>query len=156
MNLYHGTDIFSADNILHNGIDLSASRRGLDFGAGFYVTPRLAQARVWAEGTIAPCVLSMGLDETGLVIKGFDSPNQELAEFVVRNRLRLPIKHNYDWAYGPMADYGVSHLYTRYLAHKVTFEQAVKQIRQDPNGWQWVVLTQRAIQNLKNIRKVEL
>ena len=37
--------------------------------------PRLVQARVWAEGTIAPCVLSMELDEAGLVIKGFDSPS---------------------------------------------------------------------------------
>lgn len=156
MKLYHGTDIFSANDILRNGIDLTASRCGLDFGAGFYVTPRLVQARVWAEGTIAPCVLSMELDEAGLVIKGFDSPSQEWAEFVVKNRLRLPVEHNYDCVYGPMADYGVSRLYTRYRAHKVTFEEAVRQIRQDPNGWQWVVLTQRAIKNLKYIRKVEL
>lgn len=51
MKLYHGTDVFSADDILRNGIDLNASRQGLDFGAGFYVTPRLAQARVWAVGS---------------------------------------------------------------------------------------------------------
>ncbi|WP_303817921.1 hypothetical protein [Selenomonas ruminantium] len=40
MKLYHGTDLFSAEQILQKGIDITAGRKGLDFGTGFYVTPR--------------------------------------------------------------------------------------------------------------------
>lgn len=156
MKLYHGTDLFSAEQILQKGIDITAGRKGLDFGTGFYVTPRLTQAIIWAKGSLAPCVLSMELDEDGLLIKGFDNPNREWAEFVVRNRLRLPVCVDYDCVYGPMADYGVSRMYAKYMANKLTVEQAIENVRQDTNGWQWVVLTEKAVKNVHDIRKVEI
>ena len=155
MRLYHGTDVFSADKILREGINVRAGRKGLDFGTGFYVTPRLSQAKIWAQGTVAPCVLSMELDETGLKILGFDAPTREWAEFVVKNRLRLIEDTGYDCVYGPMADYGISRLYAQYKAGKITIEKAIEKVRKDPNGWQWVVLTERAVKNIKEIRKVE-
>lgn len=38
MRLYHGTDLLSAKDICVNGIDLSKSRKHIDFGRGFYLT----------------------------------------------------------------------------------------------------------------------
>ncbi|MBO6294019.1 MAG: DUF3990 domain-containing protein [Selenomonas sp.] len=156
MKLFHGTDIFSADKILNEGISLSHGRPFLDFGQGFYTTPHLAQAIDWAEGTISPCVLSMELDESNLKIKGFDTPSREWAEFVIKNRFGLIPPTEFDCIYGPMADSGVSRLYARYQAHRLTMEAAINKIRANTNGWQWVVLSNNAVKHISNIRKVVL
>jgi hypothetical protein len=46
--LYHGTLKRFAELILQNGIDLSKSQIGRDFGIGFYTTTILYQAEDWA------------------------------------------------------------------------------------------------------------
>lgn len=46
--LYHGTSKKSANNIKKHGVDLSYSRKNLDFGAGFYLTSNKGQAKNWA------------------------------------------------------------------------------------------------------------
>jgi len=154
--LYHGTDIFNAEKILTNGISVTAGRPFMDFGQGFYTTPRLAQAAEWARNTVAPCILSMELDENGLKIKGFDSPTKEWAEFIIKNRFGLLPPTVYDCIYGPMADSGVSRMYARYRAKLLTFEEAVRRVSINTNGWQWVVLSNNAVNNISNIRKVVL
>lgn len=156
MKLYHGTDLFSAENIIKGGISVSVGRPFMDFGRGFYATPRLAQAIEWARGTMAPCVLSMELDETSLKIKGFDAPNKEWAEFVIKNRFGLIARTDYDCIYGPMADSGVSRMYARYKARLLTIEAAIEKVRANPNGWQWVMLSNNAVNHISEIRKVEL
>ncbi len=55
-----------------------------------------------------------------------------------------------------MADYGVSRMYAKYMANKLTVEQAIEKVRQDTNGWQWVGLTEKAVKNVHDIRKVEI
>lgn len=53
--VYHGTDLVSANAIvtpsngLSHSVSVSASRTGLDFGQGFYVTTILQQAIDWAN-----------------------------------------------------------------------------------------------------------
>ena len=153
--LYHGTDIFSAEKIINIGIDIYIGRPYLDFGQGFYTTPSLTQAQVWAKGTDSPCVIAMDFDETGLRIKGFSKPDRDWAEFVVKNRLQLIKTTDYDCIYGPMADAGVSRMRKLYRDHKLSIEQAIKRVGANPNGWQWVMLNERAVKNIKNIRKVE-
>ncbi len=44
-----------------------------------------------------------------------------------------------------MADAGVSRMYARYRAHKLTIEQAIDQLGANSNGWQWVVLSHKAL-----------
>ena len=156
MKLFHGTDIFSAEKIIKNGISVSIGRPFMDFGQGFYTTPRLAQAIEWARGTLAPCVLSLELDECGLEIKGFDAPTREWAEFVIQNRFGLMPPTDYDCIYGPMADSGVSRMYARYVANKLTVEEAINKVRSNTNGWQWVMLSNKAVSHISDIRKVEL
>ena len=41
MKLYHGTDIFSAEEINKEGISVSVGCPFMDFGRDFYTTPRL-------------------------------------------------------------------------------------------------------------------
>ena len=156
MRLYHGTDIFSADKIIKEGISVSAGRPFMDFGRGFYTTPRLAQAIEWARGTLAPCVISMELDEADLKIKGFDSPSREWAKFIIQNRFGLISTTDYDCIYGPMADSGVSRMYARYKSKRLTIEEAVSKVQANTNGWQWVMLSNKAVNNVSDIRKVEL
>ena len=58
--LYHGTDHFSAADILLRGIDLSAGRQKRHFscGSGFYLTNSLDSALNWAKSTTAkPAIL---------------------------------------------------------------------------------------------------
>ena len=55
LTVYHGTDLASAEEIVRlqgersHSIDISKSRKDLDFGQGFYVTTRLDQAIAWAN-----------------------------------------------------------------------------------------------------------
>ena len=49
LSLYHGTVGSYADDIVANGIDLAKGRAGRDFGRGFYMTRREAQAISWAN-----------------------------------------------------------------------------------------------------------
>lgn len=58
--LYHGTDHFSAADILLRGIDLCAGRQKRDFscGSGFYLSNSLDSALNWAKSTTAkPAIL---------------------------------------------------------------------------------------------------
>lgn len=49
LNLYHGTDLNSAEKILKNSINLQYCRKLTDFGQGFYTTTYLHQAKNWAN-----------------------------------------------------------------------------------------------------------
>ena len=98
----------------------------------------------------------MDLDETNLSIKGFDAPTREWAEFVVKNRFGIISPTKYDCIYGPMADSGVSRMYARYQANKLSLEDAIEKVHANSNGWQWVVLSNNAVNHISNIRKVEL
>ena len=155
MKLFHGTDLISAENIIKNGISIGIGRPFMDFGRGFYTTPRLAQAIEWANGTLAPCVLSMELDESDLKVKGFDYPTKEWAAFVIQNRFGLIPPTDYDCIYGPMADSSVSRMYARYRAKQLTIEAAIEKVRANTNGWQWVMLSNKAVSHISDIRKVE-
>lgn len=46
MILYHGTDTFSAEKILTNGISISVGRPFMDFGQGFYIYGPMADSGV--------------------------------------------------------------------------------------------------------------
>ena len=154
MRLYHGTDLSQAENIIKKGVDLSKSRKYLDFGRGFYLTPSYSQAENWSKRTGSPCVLGFELDVTNLNVKKFNKADRDWAEFIVKNRLGIPVDE-YDVVSGPMADTGVSHVRRDYLSHRTTFEQAVNKIVGNTIGHQVVVLKKKAVCSLTFIRKVE-
>ena len=78
IKLYHGSN-----TIVHR-IDLSLSKKGKDFGRGFYLNPNKEQAKAMAERTVrrmmsgSPIVNSFWFDDTwltetaGLKVRIFD------------------------------------------------------------------------------------
>ena len=89
--LYHGS------NVAIERIDLSRSKRGKDFGQGFYLNANPDQAmdmatrttRFLNEGTPTLSCFEFDEDEAtkdGLNIKVFTDYTEEWAEFVVMNR----------------------------------------------------------------------
>ncbi|MBM4384382.1 MAG: DUF3990 domain-containing protein [Deltaproteobacteria bacterium] len=71
LELFHGTDAASAHSILGSGVSLSYCSPLTDFGAGFYTTTNLTQARDWAIARAtragrAPAVVGFAVDRTWL------------------------------------------------------------------------------------------
>ena len=109
--LYHGSNV----DIVR--IDLSRSKRGKDFGQGFYLNDNPDQAKAMAVRTTRfmnegqPTLSCFEFDEDeakkeGLNIKIFTDYSEEWAEFVVMNRKNnsdTPA-HPYDIVMGPVAD----------------------------------------------------
>lgn len=100
IDLYHGTDKQSEENIMENGINVCHNRNIGDFGQGFYLSPREDIARLWAlrKGYLTkPGMIKVLLKadfKRQLKVKVFEeigkgtSPTNilEWAQFVVNNR----------------------------------------------------------------------
>lgn len=136
MILYHGS------NIKISEIDLSRSKRGKDFGRGFYLNANMKQAmdmavrtsRTLGEGS--PVISAFDFDiETaeadGLDIKVFPDYSEEWAEFVVRNRKNNTDKpiHEHDIVIGPIADDTVGVQIRRYIMGYMSASALVKELR---------------------------
>ncbi|MCD7927204.1 DUF3990 domain-containing protein [Phocaeicola sp.] len=115
MILYHGTytDI--------QVIDLDQCMPYKDFGKGFYLTDIEQQAKDMSirksrfVHNSSPCILRYEFDEQcltdgSLLVKTFEAPTEEWAEFIIANRYNPEnnIIHNYDIVIGPIADDGVA------------------------------------------------
>ena len=91
ITLYHGS------NVEINQIDLSLSRKGKDFGCGFYLNANKQQATEMAIRTAnrmrngSPIVCAFEFDNSilsknELNVKVFDDYSVEWAEFILMNR----------------------------------------------------------------------
>jgi hypothetical protein len=108
MILYHGS------NLIVYEPQLIGQTRGLDFGAGFYLTTSEEQARKFSEivvnrrktGIAAVNVyeLDMYTAEHSLNICRFTEANSEWLEFVKDNRLKQYIGAEYDVVIGAVAN----------------------------------------------------
>lgn len=117
---YHATTIESLENILKNGVkhDYNIHRR-LDFGYGFYLTPKLNQAKSYIQRS-APylvddvsktqfVIIEFELNLSKLIkqykLKVFPHYNDTFAEFVFNCRKNRHKKiHHYDMILGVMSD----------------------------------------------------
>ena len=124
LKLYHGS------NVIINEIDLCLSRKGKDFGCGFYLNPNESQAMEMAIRTTQrqkegkPIVNTFIFDETVLTdessplsVKVFVDYSKEWAEFILMNRKNLTSTpaHTYDIVIGPIADDTVGLQMRRYM-----------------------------------------
>ncbi len=102
MIVYHGTDSYSAQNIIQNGIDLTYGEKSVDNARGFYTTPSLefatrrakmvtASARGFRkDDELKAVVLQIEIDENlfnRLHIKEFVGCTYEWKEFIFYNRI---------------------------------------------------------------------
>lgn len=129
-------------NVGIDAIDLSLSKKGKDFGQGFYLNPSYKQALEMAEfkvdifGVGIPLVSSFDFDEdaareAGLSIKVFDDYSKEWAQFVVDNRNNnsdYPI-HDFDIVIGPIADDKVGFQIRKYIENEISIDKLIERIK---------------------------
>lgn len=157
--LYHGS------NVVIERIDLSRTKRGKDFGQGFYLNANPDQAMAMAVRTARflnegqPTLSCFDFDEEeakalGLNIKIFTDYSEEWAEFVVMNRKNnsdVPA-HSYDIVIGPIADDTVGVQIRRYIMGYLSASALVDELKfRGDHAVQYFFGTPRAIELLKRI-----
>lgn len=158
ITLYHGS------NVPIKTIDLSLSKPDKDFGKGFYLTDIREQALDMAKrrarilGVGAPVVTAFDFDETLLArniikVKRFDGPDEEWAEFILKNRhaSRNNFHHDFDIVVGPVADDGVAFQLGRYERGLISLATLAEELKFKKLNRQYYFGTERAIQYLKRI-----
>jgi len=159
ITLYHGSNV----EIGH--IDLSRSRRGKDFGKGFYLNANMQQALDMAKRTVrrmsagSPVVNAYEFDESVLAscdgrlkIKIFDDYCEEWAMFVLMNRNNNTDKlvHPYDIVVGPIANDTVGVQIRRFINGYIPINVLIEELRYRGNhAVQYFFGTEKAIRLLK-------
>ena len=159
IELYHGS------NISIDKIDLSYSRKGKDFGCGFYLNPNREQALDMAVRTTQrmmegePIVNTYLFDNdflkenSPLSIKIFAEYSIEWAEFVLMNRRSLNkiSLHSYDIVIGPIANDTVGLQMQRFIQGYISIERMIEELRFNKPAIQYYFGTEAAIKHLKKI-----
>lgn len=136
ITLYHGS------NVSIEQIDLSLSRKGKDFGCGFYLNANRQQAMDMAIRTTqrmrsgTPTVTAYLFDESilnqsELNIKIFDDYSVEWAEFVLMNRKNTSDTpaHPYDIVIGPIANDTVGVQIRRFIMGYISMERLIEELK---------------------------
>ena len=160
LKLYHGS------NVIINEIDLCLSRKGKDFGCGFYLNPNESQAMEMAIRTTQrqkegkPIVNTFIFDETVLTdessplsLKVFVDYSKEWAEFILMNRKNLTSTpaHTYDIVIGPIADDTVGLQMRRYMLGYIDIDRMIEELRFRKPAIQYFFGTEKAIRYLRKI-----
>ena len=159
IRLYHGS------NVAIETIDLSRSKRGKDFGQGFYLNANPDQAMEMAARTTRflnegiPTLSCFEFDEdkameNGLNIKVFTGYSEEWAEFVVMNRKNNSdvSAHPYDIVIGPIADDTVGVQIRRFIMGYMSASALVEELRfKGDHAVQYFFGTPKAVNLLKRI-----
>lgn len=161
MKLYHGSDIDI------DIIDLQKSKKGKDFGQGFYLTSDQKQAydiavlRSLATMSV-PIINVYEFDENNIFNKDlkvltFDSYSPEWAEFILKNRRNnssTPV-HNFDIVYGPIANDRVGQQIRRLLDNEIDFSTFIEKLRyMKGTTYQYFFGTRKALNLLKKLPSI--
>lgn len=159
--LYHGSNM----NI--DKIDLSMSKKGKDFGHGFYLNADKEQAYRMAVRTSRrmlsgePVVNAFSFDESLLAhpsdfnIKIFDDYSAEWAEFVLINRRNKSdiSSHSFDIVVGPIANDTVGVQIQRFMKGYIDMDRLIEELKYHGNhAIQYFFGTERAISLLQKIK----
>ena len=159
IRLYHGCYV-AIEQIV-----LSRSKRGKDFGQGFYLNANPDQAMEMAarttrflnEGEPTLSCFEFDEDETiknGLNIKIFPEYSEEWAEFVVMNRKNNSDvqAHPYDIVIGPIADDTVGVQIRRFIMGYLSASALVEELKfRGDHAVQYFFGSPKAVEHLKRI-----
>lgn len=159
IRLYHGS------NVAIEQIDLSRSKRGKDFGRGFYLNANIDQSMAMAVRTTRflnsghPTLSCFEFDieeaeKSGLRIKVFPDYSEEWAEFVVANRKNNSDiqSHQFDIVIGPIADDTVGVQIRRYIMGYQSASTLVEELKfHGDHAVQYFFGTPRAVEFLKRV-----
>ena len=151
MILYHGGSVeISSPDLLH-------SRKAVDFGVGFYVTPVLEQAEKWSEKrkrrTGTAVISKYEFDECSaenLKMLRFDSYSEMWLDFIVRCR---NLKDDTDWdiVAGGVANDKVFDTIEAFFDGFATKEQTIAKLRMEEPNMQVCFRTEAALSTLRFI-----
>jgi hypothetical protein len=158
MLLYHGS------NLAVEEPRLIERPRGADFGAGFYLTTKEAQAMEFSKTVIsrrkfgAPTVNVYDFDDAAakqrLDIAVFPEPNAAWLEFVRDNRLKTYAGKQYDIIIGPVANDRVFPTIQALVIGQFTVEAALVALKPYKLFDQYCFATERALSMLKFVKSV--
>ncbi len=145
MIVYHGS------NIKVDKPDLLHSRKNVDFGPGFYVTPIYEQAKKWADrfkrrgeqGVIS----QYELDEVQLAnlkVLDFGSYSEEWLGFIMACRRELD-QSDYDIVIGGVANDRVFNTVELYFDNLIDKGEAIKRLKFEKPNLQIAIRTQKAL-----------
>lgn len=160
IHLYHGS------NVGIDKIELKRSRKGKDFGCGFYLNPDRGQAMDMAVRTTRrmmegePVVNAYSFDddllkeETTLRVKVFTGYSVEWAEFVLMNRKNLSDipAHQFDIVVGPIANDTVGLQMRRFMQGYISIERMIEELRFNKPAIQYFFGTEKAVALLTKIQ----
>jgi hypothetical protein len=156
MLLYHGS------NQQVSKPQLIEQNRGLDFGAGFYLTTSEEQANRFSdivvkrrkEGAATVIVFEFDMEtaEKTLTIKRFPSADEAWLDFVTENRRKTYSGKVYDIVIGPVANDTVMPTIQAYLSDFLTKEAAIMTLKTRNLVDQYCLRTEKALSLLRFIK----
>lgn len=142
--------------------DLAHSRRPVDFGPGFYVTPIIDQARRWSEKrkrrTGVAVVSSYAFDESlagDLKVLVFDSYSEEWLDFIVACRSQKD-ESSWDIVSGGVANDKVFDTLEAFFDGFANKEQTIDKLRMEVPNMQMCFRTEASLRTLKFIGSASL
>jgi len=145
MKIYHTSTIeIPKPDILH-------SRKGLDFGIGFYCTVLLDQAKAYGQRFtfkgLTPILNEYELDENyhEAKLKRFERYDEEWLDFIVTNRRMSPVTIQYDIIEGGVADDKIFRTIDLFLSGDIPKSEALKRLKYERPNHQICFKTQNAI-----------
>lgn len=152
MILYHGS------NVEVTRPRLIPSKRLLDFGAGFYLTSDLEQAKKWALRTTnnretgSPTVTVFEIDEKELVkldLLTFESASKEWLRYIAANRTGKPTEGSHDVVIGPVANDQAIRTVNNYLKGYFPEDVAIQLLLPQKLKDQYAFRTEKSLDILK-------
>ncbi|MGL4484682.1 MAG: DUF3990 domain-containing protein [Anaerovoracaceae bacterium] len=157
MIVYHGSDIIVETH------RLILPNRKLDFGAGFYTTTNIEQAKVFArkvmerretkDAIITIYEIDFEVAKSELNILTFDKPNEEWLDFVTLNRLGKNNDDKYDLIFGPVADDKVYKTIVAYETMLYSKDEALEKLKINKLFNQLVFASEKFLKYIKYVEE---
>jgi hypothetical protein len=156
MQLFHGSSLEVAEP------RLIEQARGLDFGAGFYLTTSEEQANRFADivvnrrksgiATVNVYEFDMEVAEKTLAVRRFKSADSEWLNFVTEHRLKTYSGNSYDFVVGAVANDTVMPTIQAYLAGFLTEEATLITLKASRLADQICLKSTKALSLLQFVR----
>lgn len=155
MILYHGSDMeIQKPDIFH-------SRKNLDFGCGFYVTPFYQQAEKWCEkfirrgkaGVVSCYLLDDGILENCKTLQ-FESYSEEWLDFITNCRMGTDTRE-YDMVLGGIANDKVFNTCELYFKRYIDKKAALDRLRYEKPNYQICFKSQEIIEQYLHFERSE-
>jgi len=147
MKLYHGSYIAVEKP------DLKFSRKRMDFGKGFYVTPIKSQAKHWAKrflknnGSAVVSTYNFTLDANNIKTLQFTEHNTKWLRFIVACRKGKPVDTEWDLIVGGVANDKVFNTIQLFWNDIIGEREAIKRLRFNKPNIQYCFKKQALVDN---------